>query len=153
MRRFLPLILFFLALSLPMFAQTALPTTTVDYIVYGYPYTYVNLNANDIPITIGTVPYYFNVDAHSDVNGNCVAPYCNVTFQNLNTGQEISVSYTGGFSPLPAYGKATTLSGTFSGTFNGSFVMNIVPVVPKPPCGRFGCRLYYIQSGSTLTLH
>lgn len=135
-------------------AQTTynLPSTTVSYIVYTYPYTYANLFASDIPVTINGMPYYLNLDAHTDANGNCVAPYCNITFQNLETGEEMSVAYVGSFSPLPAYGKPTTLTGTFSGAFSGSFVLNIVPKLPKPPCGRYGCRLYYVQQGSTLTL-
>ena len=149
------LLFLLLAMSMPMFAQTTynLPTTTVSYIVYSYPYTYANLLASDIPVTLNGVPYYLNIDAHTDASGNCVAPYCNVTFQNLETGEEIPVPYIGGFSPLPKYGQPITLTGTVSGAFNGSFVLNIVPKTPKPPCGRYGCRLYYVQQNSTVTLN
>jgi hypothetical protein len=141
------LLFLLLAMSMPMFAQTtySLPTTTVDYIPYS---SYANLFANDIPITIDGVPYYVNVTAHTDSVGKCVSS-CYVTFQNLNTYEEIPVPYTGSFSAI-AFGKPTTLSGTFSGAFNGSFVLSIVPF---QACGRYGCHTNYRQQGSTVSLN
>ena len=145
------LLFLLLAMSMPMFAQTtySLPTTTVDYIPYGG--SYANLTASDIPVTIDGVPYYLNFAGHTDNQGNCILS-CYVTFQNLETYEEIPVPYTGKFSSM-LYAQSSTVTGTFSGAFNGSFVVNIVPKTPKPPCGRFGCRLYYVQQGSTVTLN
>jgi hypothetical protein len=147
MKKLIPLL--FLALTSICWGLTnyALPTTTVDYIPYN---TYVNLFADDIPVTIGDVPYYVNVNAHTNSAGTCVSS-CYVTFQNLNTYEETPVPYTGSFSTIVP-GQPTTLTGTFSGAFNGSFALDIVPVTQKPPCGRYGCHTTYRQQGSTLSL-
>lgn len=144
-RAFLSLLFFALATLASAQTTYTLPTTTVDYIPYS---TYANLFANDIPVTIDNVPYYLNFTAHTDSAGKCISS-CYVTFQDLNTGQEIPVPYSGSFSGI-AFGKPTTLSGTFNGAFNGSFVLSIVPF---PACGRYGCHTNYRQQNSTLMLN
>jgi hypothetical protein len=127
-------------------AQTTynLPSTPSDYITYTYPHPYANLFSSDIPVTINAVPYALNIAAHTDSTGTCITT-CYITFQNLNTGEQTPVPYTGGFTTI-TYDTPTTINGKFSGAFNGSFVLNLVPVN-----GRRGP--VYHTNNSTLTIN
>jgi hypothetical protein len=131
-------------------AQTdyPLPSTVVDYINYNG--AYANLFADDIPVTINGVPYYVSFTMHTDGTGTCISS-CNIAFWNLNTNQVDNVTYTGGLSTLQP--KANTVaSGTFSGAWNGTFTLNLIRKVQTPPCSRYGCRAYYVQQNSSLTV-
>lgn len=144
MRKALPLIL--ALLSVAACAQTTttypLPSTVVDEINYG---TYINLFADDIPVTINGVPYYVSFTAQTDEADNCLS-ICNISFWNLNTNAVSNLAYVSG------PGSASLFTGSFSGAFNGTFTLNIVTKIPKPPCGRYGCRPFRVQQNSTLTL-
>lgn len=140
-------LLFFLAMSMPLFAQTTynLPSTLIDVTIYP---TYENLFANDIPVTMGGQSYYFNVTGQFQASN---PSNVTVMFQNLTTYVEMPEAASASF--VYQDGSHVTVAGTFSGApFNGSFTLDLVKHIRTGYCGRYGCHPYWTQQNSTLTI-
>lgn len=123
----------------------------VDYIVYAGPNgPYANLFDSENRVEIDGVPFYVSINGHLNTDMTLTGT---ITFWNLETSVQTTVPATGtvsSFATTATQANPVVIMGAFgSPQFSGAFTLKFYT---HSLCGRYGCRPYWAQFESTVTV-
>ena len=148
MKHVLAVLLFFLAMSMPLFAQTTYNLPDAYCSIQGSGYLFcsdmANITINGVLYgvdSVAQIPQLYNYPASGPVVSG------DVELEDWSTG-----IYTTGWDTTTSTYTNYVLTQNFSGDLNGSLTFTLIRKKPAPPCGRYCYIWHYYAHNVVLTV-